>query len=227
MAKDNKNSPIFLLSLVDFFIQITFLFVILFCIYLTNKSTIDEKIKIFDKTKEASEYHGYKNPIDLINDLTSLSPTNFSKLSELLKNYPQQELSKVFEKISPAELNELLKRAGSKEALFKAVDQQFGDMPCKGEYEELNGRIIPKRIATFYGDDTHIKLVNKTAIFEELLQKYNISVEVNESISLNEFKVRFSPLSKNNRKCRSYVNFRENTNLKFARDSLGSIFNYW
>ena len=215
MAKDNKNSPIFLLSLVDFFIQITFLFVILFCIYLTNKSTIDEKIKIYDKTDDASKYHGYKTPIDLINDLTSLSPTNFSQLNEVLR------------KISPKELKELLDRAGGKEGLNRAVDKQFGSMPC--EYDNSsNGKIIPKRIATFAGTDNEISLVriNEPQIFNKLLAQNNIKVEVGESIPITAFTSMFAPIKRNNSHCIYYVNFIERTEKIHASRAIWSVFGW-
>lgn len=214
MVNKNKNNPIFLLSLVDFFIQITFLFVILFCIYLTNKASINEKIQIYIKVKDVSEHHNYKTPIDFINDLSTLSSTNFLQLNEILKI------------ISLDDLNKLLNRAGGKEGLNRAVDKQFGAMPC--DYKnDASGRVIPKRIASFVGTDHEISLlkINDTEIFLKVLEKYNIKMNVGDSLPTEIFKSIFAPIKKNET-CVHYVNFIENTKFIYSRDAILKGFTY-
>jgi hypothetical protein len=186
--------------------------VILFCIYLANKSKADDKNVLYEKIKVASEHHKYKSPIEFINDLTSLAPTNFSKLNEFSN------------KVSPEDIKKLIDRAGGIEALNKAVDNQFGAMPC--EYsKDANGRIIPKKIATFLGTDNELTLVkiDDSDAFNKVLLKNNIQIEIGSPLSTSNFIVVFASVRKNE-SCVHYVNFIERTRLIYASRALWSAF---
>lgn len=215
-----RSNDVFLLTLVDFLIQIIFFSVFVFVAY--QALLDDPKAKEYDNAQvtKAIELAGVSDLNELTDELTKLAPVSLKGFnSKLGDDVLQGDISKTAEAIGEAGGAEGLIE---KLARLEKLERGQGKPACI--YETVEGERKPKILATAIGSSSTITFVENTPELQKLLSSLGLQYENVRSLSHAAFKRTFSNVIHNQPDCRYTIVLRETTNLVNARDAAQQVF---
>lgn len=215
-----RSNDVFLLTLVDFLIQIIFFSVFIFVVY--QALLKDPKAKNYDSAQvtKAIEVAGVSNLVELTDELTKLAPVTLRGFNAKLGDDADQgHIEAAADAI--AEAGGAEKLAEKLERLAK-LERGQGKPACI--YETVDGEKKPKMLATAVGSASIITFVENTPELQNLLTSLGLKFENVKSLSHGAFKRAFSQVIHNQPECRYTIVLRETTNLVNARDAAQQIF---
>jgi hypothetical protein len=214
-----QSDSVFLLTLVDFLVQIIFFGLLVFVFFAES----ERKNKSAYSTKQvaaAIDAAGVSNIVELNDELSKLAPVRLKGMNEKLG------AEKAGTDISRA--MDAIEKAGGAGKLPDALDrlakleQGSGKPPCL--YETIDGKKQARTLATTIGGGTTITFQSETPDLTKLLQSVGLRFADVRSLSLPQFRRTFSRVLAAQPNCRYTLEFRETTRLVDARDSAGQIF---
>lgn len=215
-----RSNDVFLLTLVDFLIQVIFFSLFIFVIY---QSLInDPKAKKFDNEKvaKAIEAAGVSDLTELVDELSKLAPVRLKGFNDSLGDDMEQgdvaKLAEAFKKLGGgAKLPSAMSR-------LEKLEQGSDKPPCI--FEILNGQRRAKSLASAIGSGSTITFVSNTPELNTLLNSIGLKYENIRALSLQSFKRTFTPVLLKQPNCRYTLNFRETSRMVDARDAANQIF---
>lgn len=215
-----RSNDVFLLTLVDFLIQIIFFSLFVFVVYqaLIN----DPNAKNYDNAQvtKTIEAAGVSNLTELTDELTKLAPVSLKGFNEALGK-----------DVRPGDIEEAAKainKAGGAEKLGAAVERlaklELGSNKPACIYTVENGEKTTTTLATAVGSATSITFTSNTPELATLLSSIGLRYDDVKSLSLSRFKQVLAPVLRNQPDCRYTIVLRETTRLVNARDAAGQIF---
>jgi hypothetical protein len=214
-----RSDSIFLLTLVDFLVQIIFFGLLVFVFFADSEQKKKEEYSP-SQVKAALDAAGVSNIVELNDELSKLAPVRLKSLNDKLgtgngsANLPRAV--DAIEKVGGAE-----KLPDALDRLTK-LEQGGGKPPCL--YDTVNGRKQVRTLATAIAGGTTIAFQSETADLAKLLQARGLRYADVQSLSLSQFRRTFSRVVTAEPACRYTLEFRETTRLVDARDAAGQIF---
>lgn len=215
-----RSNDVFLLTLVDFLIQIIFFSAFLFVVYQTLLK--DPKAKEYDSAQvtEAIELAGVSDLKELTDELTKLAPVSLKGFNAKLGNEAQRgEIEAAADAIEKAGGAAKL---AEKMARLEKLERGQGKPACI--YETVDGQRKPKMLATAIGSASTITFTGNTPELEKLLSTLGLKYEDVRTLSHSAFKRAFNDVIRNQPECRYTIVLRETTNLVNARDAAQQVF---
>lgn len=220
MLMRRRSDNVFLLTLVDFLIQIIFFGLFVFVVWHAVLNRGAEKRYDPQDVKDAVETAGVSNLKELIDELSKLAPVRLKGMNDTLgKDLTPEQVTKVREAIS---------QAGGADGLSSAMqrlaklEQGSDKPPCL--FEMVNGQRKAKILATAVGTASSISFSGTTPELEELLAEVGLSYPLVQSLGVREFPRVFSRVLKAHPTCRYTITLRETTSMVTARDAVGQVF---
>lgn len=215
-----RSNDVFLLTLVDFLVQVIFFAVFIFVVY--QALLKDPKAKEYDSAQvtEAIELAGVSDLTELTDELSKLAPVTLkgfnSKLGDDLEQGDIEKAAEAIEKAGGAsQLDDKMERLAK-------LERGQGKPSCI--YETVDGERKPKILATAVGSGSTITFTENTPELQTLLQSLGLRYEDVRSLSHAAFRQRFSGVIRNQPNCRYTIILRETTNLVNARDAAQQVF---
>lgn len=215
-----RSNDVFLLTLVDFLVQVIFFALFLFVVY--QAMLKDPKAQHYDPAQvaRAIELAGVSDLKELTDELTNLAPVSLKGFNATLgPDLQQGEIERAAEAIRKAGGAKAL---DEKLARLEKLERGQGKPSCV--YETVNGERRPRLIATAVGTASTITFVDRTPDFDALLASLGLSFERVRSLGLADFRRTFGPVVSRHPDCRYTIVLRETTNLVNARDAAQQIF---
>lgn len=215
-----RSNDVFLLTLVDFLVQVIFFALFIFVVYQTMVK--DPKAKQYDPSQvdQAIKLAGVSDLKELTDELTKLAPVSLkgfnSKLGPDQQKGDVQQAADAIQKVGGA------KALSEKLARLEKLERGQGKPSCI--YETFNGERRPKLMATAVGSASSITFVDRTPEFDALLASLGLDFEQVKNLSLPAFRRTFGPVVIKQPDCRYTIVLRETTNLVNARDAAQQIF---
>ena len=198
-----RSNDVFLLTLVDFLVQVIFFAVFIFVVYQTLIK--DPNAKDYDSAQvtKAIQLAGVSDLNELTDELTKLAPVNLKGFNAKLGDGGAAKLDRKLERLAK------LERGQGKPACI---------------YETVDGERKPKMLATAIGSASSITFVENTPQLQTLLSSLGLTFENVRSLSLPAFRRAFAGAIHKQPECRYTIVLRETTNLVNARDAAQQIF---
>lgn len=215
-----KSNDIFLLTLVDFLIQVIFFSLFIFVAYQALMK--DPKNHNYEPAKvaKAIEAAGVSNLTELTDELTKMAPVTLKGFNESLGADNDAESLK-----AAAEAIQKTGGAGElTEALNKLAKLERGSGKPSCVYETRDGERKAKLVATAVGSANSISFTATTPEFDKLLASIGLHFSDVQTLSLSAFKQKFAPVLHKYPDCRYTIILRETTQLVSARDAVQQIF---
>ncbi len=215
-----RSNDVFLLTLVDFLVQVIFFALVIFVVY--QSMIKDPKAKRYDPAQvaKAIELAGVSDLKELTDELTKLAPVNLkgfnSKLGPDLQQGDVQQAADALQKVGGA------RALSDKLARLEKLERGQGKPSCI--YETVNGERKPKLIARAVGSASMITFVDRTPEFDALLGSLGLNFSQVRTLSLPAFRRTLGPIVTKQPNCRYTIVLRETTNLVNARDAAQQIF---
>lgn len=220
MLIPRRSDNVFLLTLVDFLIQIIFFGLFVFAVWQAVLNRGAEKRYDPQDVKDAVETAGVSNLKELIDELSKLAPVRLKGMNDTLgKDVTPEQVTQV---------QEAIKQAGGAEGLTTAMqrlaklEQGSDKPPCL--FEMLNGQRQSKTLGTAVGMASSISFTGSTPELEQLLAEVGLSYANVQSLGVREFPRVFSRVLKAHPNCRFTITLRETTSMVTARDAVQQIF---
>jgi hypothetical protein len=216
-----RSDNVFLLTLVDFLVQIIFFGLFVSVAYQASQEARRNRLAI----EEASlgkllETAGVSNFIELQDELGKLAPVR-------LKGF-NQSLGTVGGGGDVALVKKMLDDSGGVDGLRAKLDQltkleqALGKPPCLSENRDGKRVAIP--IATVVGDSNSLTFTGNTPQLQKVLTELGLSYERVRSLGLAEFRQTFQKTVTVYPNCTHTIMLRETTRLVDARDAAQSYF---
>lgn len=198
-----RSNDVFLLTLVDFLVQVIFFATFIFVAY--QALIKDPNAKDYDQAQvtKAIELAGVSDLNELTDELTKLAPVNLKGFNSKLGDGGAAQLDKKLERLAK------LERGQGKPACI---------------YETVDGERKAKMLATAVGSASNITFVENTPELQKLLSSLGLTFENVRSLSLPAFRRTFAGVIHRQPECRYTIVLRETTNLVNARDAAQQIF---
>ncbi len=224
------KSSVFLLTLVDFLVQIIFVGLFLYVIEVSVQSSEKGKItSIEDQLGEITKSYGVSDFVKLTDELTKLIPAKDFKSDEVKKKWKdlvdKDGVKEIIKKVELLDkqggINELEKKValvnneGGIKDLEKKLDEWanctgksrgYGKPPCFYILDK-NGNKIPKDIATIIVTDTTVTFEAETEELQEILFKLGYTFDEVNSLSINDFVINFRKLKEVYTECNCHVRY--------------------
>lgn len=214
-----RSDNVFLLTLVDFLIQIIFFGLLLFVFYAENERKNRVAYTAKD-VKTAIDAAGVSNIVELNDELSKLAPVRLKGLNERLgTSRHDPALDSAAQAI--AKLGGIDKLPDALARLAK-LEQGSDKPPCL--YDVAGTRKQAKTLASAIGGASTITFQSETPELARLLAARGLAFEQVRSLSLPQFRKLFSRVLTAEPNCRYTLEFRETTRLVDARDTAGQIF---
>lgn len=214
-----RSDNVFLLTLVDFLVQIIFFGLLIFVVYKAIEGRKRENYSPY-QVEKAIDLAGVSNIVELNDQLSKLAPVGLKGLSTKLnldaKDADVGRLADAIERSGGA-----ANVSASLERLAK-LEQGLGKPPCL--FDVVNGQKKPKPIAYAIASASTITLQTETPELTQVLAKIGLQFGSVRSLSLSQFKRAFSRLLIAEPACRHTLQFKETSRLVDARDAAGQIF---
>lgn len=207
--KPKASNDVFLLTLVDFLLQILFFGLLLGVVWIFESKNQalakEEKLEAGEQQAviKAKELMGVSNFAEIMDSLTKLAPV--SKLSSLAAYVKLVDDQGGIEMVK-AKLEKL-----------ERIESGYGKPPCL--FSMQNGRKTPTVLGTVIADDTTIRFQRTSPELEGVLKLLNKSYSTVETLSLTEFRKTFEPLLRLKPDCFHTLRFIEKTRYVEARDA--------
>jgi hypothetical protein len=220
MLMRRRSDNVFLLTLVDFLIQIIFFGLFVFAVWHAVLNRGAEKRYDPQDVKDAVEQAGVSNLKELVDELSKLAPVRLKGMNDALgKDLTADEVKMV---------HEAIRQAGGADGLASAMqrlaklEQGSDKPPCL--FEMVNGQRRAKTLATAVGTGSTISFSGSTPELEQLLAELGLSYGRVQTLGVREFPRVFAGVLKVHPACRFTITLRETTSMVTARDAVGQIF---
>ena len=214
-----RSDNVFLLTLVDFLVQIIFFGLFIFVAY---QALLNREAKQYNPgdVQEAIERAGVSDLKELIDELSRLAPVRLKGFNDALGD-----------KASPADVKhaaDAISQAGGAQGVSDSMsrlaklEQGSDKPPCL--YDTLNGKRETRNLATAVGTASNISFTGPTPELTALLSEVGLSYGQVQSLGLREFPRTFRRVLEKHPSCRYTIVFKETTRVVDARDAAGQIF---
>lgn len=214
-----RSDSVFLLTLVDFLIQIIFFGLFVFVVYQTilrrEKHRYDPAL--VDRAVAAA---GVSNLTELVDELSKLAPVRLKGFNAALGN----ESDEAQVKSAAESIREAGGAAGVSNAMNRLAKLEHGNgLPaCLDETVGGVRRAVTLGIAV--GTGSSIEFEAPTPQLSRLLGEIGLDFASARSLSLHDFTRKFYPVLVKHPNCRYTIVLRETTRMVNARDAAGQIF---
>lgn len=217
--RSQRSDSVFLLTLVDFLVQVIFFGLFVFVVY---QAMLQRDAKRYEPAavKRAIETAGVSDLTELVDELSKLAPVRLKGFNETLGNESGQA--------DVHRAAEAIKEAGGATGLSNAMqrlaklERGSGLPPCLEE--KVDGGRRPATLASATGGGGVITFDAPTPQFTALLGEVGLSYGAVHSLGLREFTRTFRRVLEKHPQCRYTIVFRETTRMVDARDAAGQIF---
>lgn len=241
-----RTDNVFLLTLIDFLLQIIFFGVFMYALYIATSADPQAREQAL---RRLLTHFGISDIAILTDDLTRLIPPEAIKKGSDLFKLPKDkrqleelrklvekngDLSEIERKLDDAkrlgELNSFVHQNGElpriKEKLEKLrkIEEGSGKPPCLAD--ELNGKRIPRALGRVVASEEIISFDALTPDLKGVLDILGYSYSDVKVLSLDEFEKKFSPLRTKRPDCRYSMRFAETTRYVEPRDAVNRTFNF-
>jgi hypothetical protein len=214
-----RSDNVFLLTLIDFLIQIIFFGLVIF-VFFSESEKKNKNTYPPEQVQKAIDGAGVSSIVELNDELSKLAPVRLKGFNEKLGAAKgDTDMSRVAEAIQKAGGADKLPDALDKLA---KLEQGAGKPPCL--FDTVGGKKQARAIATAVGGASNITFQGETPDLANLLRARNLQYSEVHSLSLTQFRRIFSRVIEAEPNCRYTLEFRETTRLVDARDSAGQIF---
>jgi len=214
-----RSDSIFLLTLVDFLIQVIFFGLFIFVVYQT---VLQRDSHRYDPAAvdRAVETAGVSNLTELVDELSKLAPVRLKGFNATLGD-----------KANEAQVRraaEAIKEAGGASGVSNAMqrlaklERGSGLPACIDETVDGSRRVVP--LATATGTGSSIVFDAPTPQLDTLLDDIGLGFGSVKSLSLRDFPRVFQRVLTKHPNCRYTIVLRETTRMVNARDAAGQIF---
>jgi hypothetical protein len=195
-----KNNDTFLLTLVDFLMQILFFSLFVFVAYQAMKQSKDRDNDP-SKIQEVVQAAGVSNLTELNDELSKLAPIGLKGLNARLnKDGNATDINKVLAKL----------------------DQGTDKPPCL--FDMVGDKKQARALGTLVGTNSSLQFISSTADMAAVVTKFGLNAPGTKVMSLGEFTRKFQPLLIKDPGCRYLVNLKEKTKSVDTRDAVQGIF---
>lgn len=220
MLMRRRSDNVFLLTLVDFLIQIIFFGLFVFAVWQAVLNRGAEKKYDPQDVKDAVETAGVSSLKELVDELSKLAPVRLKGMNDALgKDLTPEQVAKAREAIQLAGGADGLSHAMQRLA---KLEQGSDKPPCL--FEMVNGQRQSKTLATAVGTASSITFSGSTPEFDQLLSEVGLSYPSVQSLGVREFPKVFSRVLRAHPTCRYTIVLRETTSMVTARDAVNQIF---
>jgi hypothetical protein len=217
--QQRRSDNVFLLTLVDFLVQIIFFGLFVFVVY---QAVLNRQAKRYDpkQVHDAIDAAGVSNIKELIDELSKLAPVRLKGFNESLgKQARPSDVKDAVEAIAQAGGAAGVSQSMSRLAkLEKGMDKP----PCLSEV--VNGQRETEILASAVGTASSISFTGSTPQLEALLSEIGVPYDRVRTMGLHEFTRTFAPILQKHPTCRYTIVLRETTRMIDARDAAGQIF---
>lgn len=220
MLLRRRSDNVFLLTLVDFLIQIIFFGLFVFVVWQAVLNRGATKRYDPQDVRDAVEAAGVSDLKELIDELSKLAPVRLKGLNDTLgKDVTPEDIEK---------LKAALEQAGGAKGLPAAMqklaklEQGSDKPPCI--YDIINGQRKAKILATAVGTAGTISFTGSTPELEVLLTEVDLKYSSVQSLGVREFPRVFSRVVTAHPQCRYTIVLRETTSMVTARDAAQQVF---
>ncbi|QEZ44156.1 hypothetical protein [Cupriavidus oxalaticus] len=234
-----KQDTVFLLTLVDFLIQVIFFGMFAFVAYTVSKDPRVEQLGAMVKDKFAGVSDtDIERALDAARSVDPRELADGRKAKEDLDKLQKQlgvsnitELTDLLTKMAPVKdlrtSSELIKKAGGIERVQAAVEYYNSKGPGKPHCLTRPGTSSAMPIATLVGYEDHIEVASSTPQFMAVLQKLDYSLAAVRSLPLREFSRVFSKLGTVYPDCKYTFVLLEKTRYVEPRDAANAMGNVY
>lgn len=205
-----RNDEVFLLTLIDFLLQICF-FGLLVGVALNGMASAQraEVKRASAAANRLRDAMGISDLTTLTDVLTKLAPASeLEKMAVLKKTLREQGI----------QIEDLPKRLDA----LKKFEEGFGKSPCL--YDTVNGKKVSRPVATAVATDVMIEFQSSTAELEQILRILETDYQSVSRLTLVEFARQFSRLPEKRPECFYSLRLIERTDRVHARDAANSGF---
>jgi hypothetical protein len=214
-----RSDSIFLLTLVDFLIQVIFFGLFIFVVYQT---VLQRDRRRYDPAAvdRAVETAGVSNLTELVDELSKLAPVRLKGFNATLGNEANEAQVR--------RAAEAIKEAGGASGVSNAMqrlaklERGSGLPACIDETVDGSRRVVP--LATATGTGSSIVFDAPTPQLDTLLADIGLGFGSVKSLSLRDFPRVFQRVLTKHPNCRYTIVLRETTRMVNARDAAGQIF---
>lgn len=216
-----RSDNVFMLTLVDFLVQVIFFGVFVFVIYQNMESTRRQKMAEAEKDLDAVyDAAGVSNIIELNDELGKLAPVGLKGFNTIWGKQggggQVAEVKSIIEKAGgPAGLKSKLGRLAK-------LEQGLGKPPCLSQIREGKREVIP--IATVVATASTITFSANTPELQRLLDRLGLNYDQVRSMGLAQFRRTFHRVIELQPDCRYSLVFREMSRLVDPRDAVDDYF---
>jgi hypothetical protein len=234
-----KQDTVFLLTLVDFLIQVIFFGMFAFAAYTASKDPRVEQLGAMVKGKFAGATDtDIEKALDVAKSVNSTdlaegqnAKEELERLQKLLGVSNIAELTDLLTKMAPVKelkhSSELIKKAGGIERMQAAVEYYNARGPGKPHCLTKPGTSSAMPIATLVGYEDHIEISSSTPQFMAALQKMGYSLDAVRSLPLRDFSRTFSKLGTAYPECKYTFVLLERTRYVEPRDAANAMGNIY
>jgi hypothetical protein len=215
----SRADNVFLLTLVDFLVQIIFFGLLIFVFFKESESKSRASASP-EQVEKALDAAGVSNIVELNDELSKLAPVRLKGLNEKLHaGTKDADITRAADAIG---------KAGGAGGLPDAIErlakleEGSGKPPCISDM--VGGKKQARTLATALGSATTITFQSETPDLATLLRSIGLHYSDVRSLSLTQFSRTFGRVVTAQPKCRYTLEFRETTRLVDARDAAGQIF---
>lgn len=210
-----QDDSVFFFTLIDFLVQVLFFGLAFYSVAAYNdKKAMRQIVKV--EVSEARRIQDWTWSKSISHLATSLAPLekprdNFHEWAEFISAHDLQNVKLTFD---------FVEKNGGLESLGRAV-RALGQPSCLDADRERNSVTA---VAGFLLFDSEILVQQLSPMFAEVDGLLGTRTRVGEVLPLDNFRARYKRLPSLRSDCRYFVNVREETPLKAARDAVESAF---
>jgi hypothetical protein len=219
MLVRRSSDNVFLLTLVDFLIQIIFFGLLVFVVWQAVLNRGAEKRYDPQDVKDAVEAAGVSDLKELVDELSRLAPVRLKGMNDTLGNATPEQIRQARAAIEQAGGAQGLPTAMQKLA---KLEQGSDKPPCI--FDVVNGQRKARVLATAVGSANAISFTGPTPELTKLLAEVGISYSAVQSVSARSFPGVFRPVLQKYPACRFTIVLRETTSMVTARDAAQQVF---
>lgn len=212
-----RSDSVFLLTLVDFLVQIIFFGLFIFVVY---QAILQREKREYDPVavKHAIEAAGVSDLTELVDELTKLAPVRLKGFNDTLGT----QADKAQVRQAAAAIREAGGAAGVTEAMRRLAKLERGSGLPACLLEPSGGKAAT--LATATGTDSRIVFDAPTPQFISLLEEVGLDFGSVKSLGLREFTRTFQRILTKHPNCRYTIVLHETTRMVGARDAVGQVF---